>query len=467
MTDSARRSDGLEEVGAWVQSATRPMSQTQRIDGLQAVTLRLEVRRHTRPRRMISSLVLAGAVATGAVLFVRAARRGPFHPAPSTAKEERTIDYRVEGGEIGDGGYVRSFDAAGARLRFSEGTEVHLLAGARGRLGRVDANGARFAIEHGAAEVHVTPRTGARWLVDAGPFLIAVRGTEFTAAWDGAAERLDIDMQKGLVSVTGPVTEGAVTVRAGQHLTVNVQNQEVVLHPVGDQLGDASEVPAGRGDRGGEHAGVPSSSSPPDGAPATSPMPATTTSSSRSGTGGVAESHPVAPSMRAAVSHGSNGAPGPAPRGWATALAAGDLDGVLADAERRGLKATLAHAPAADLAALADAARYRRRTGIARRALLAERARFPGSGRARDAAFLIARIEDDSPGNGARALEWYDRYLEEAPAGVYASEALGRKMTATEKTRGIEAARVIAQDYVRRFPGGTYAAAARAFLAQP
>ena len=99
--------------------------------------------------------------------------------------------------------------------------------------------------------------------------------------------------------------------------------------------------------------------------------------------------------------------------------------------------------------------------------MLAERARFPASNRAREAAFLMGRIEDDRPGCGARAIEWYDRYLEEAPAGAYASEALGRKMTATDRTRGGEAARDIARDYLRRFPEGTYAAASRALLAQP
>jgi hypothetical protein len=51
--------------------------------------------------------------------------------------------------------------------------------------------------------------------------------------------------------------------------------------------------------------------------------------------------------------------------------------------------------------------------------------------------------------------------LTEAPAGAYASEALGRKMTATEKLRGPADASTIALDYLRRFPHGTYAGAAR------
>jgi len=122
--------------------------------------------------------------------------------------------------------------------------------------------------------------------------------------------------------------------------------------------------------------------------------------------------------------------------------------------------------PATELAALADAARYRRRDDVARRALLAERARFPRSARARDAAFLLGRLEETS-GGGVRALEWYDRYLQEAPLGAYASEALARKMTATARVQGPRAAREVAATYLRRFPNGSYAASARGLLAAP
>ena len=127
-------------------------------------------------------------------------------------------------------------------LLFAEGTELRLAAGARGRLTSVDAQGARFAIEQGEAEINVVPRTGARWLIDAGPFLITVHGTTFTAAWDGEREQLDIRMKHGLVSVSGPVADGKIAVRAGQRLTINVPEREVLLRP-----GDDAEEPAATG----------------------------------------------------------------------------------------------------------------------------------------------------------------------------------------------------------------------------
>lgn len=425
MNTEARRVDAVAE---FVRTAAPPMTTAQRVEGLQALTFRLGQRRRAGRRSAWLALFAAGAAAVGAVVLWR----GAHHP---TTADGDALAYRIEGGDIGDGGYVRSFGTGGPVLRFSEGTSMHLMPGARGRLGRVDAHGARFAIEEGEAEVKVTPRPGAHWLVDAGPFLITVRGTVFHASWDGATEKLDVAMTKGLVTVTGPVAEGAVAVRAGQRLTVNVRTKEVLLR----ELGDAG----------------------PAAAPAEAPAPGAPVRVAPTAPAGVTRARSVSagPRMPDASTGRSSGS-------WASALNAGDFDGILQDADRRGMDASLERTPASELAALADAARYRRRDDVARRALLAERARFPRSARARDAAFLLGRLEETS-GGGVRALEWYDRYLQEAPLGAYASEALGRKMTATARVQGPRAAREVAATYLRRFPNGSYAASARGLLDVP
>ena len=421
---------GLELLAHLARQAAVPMTPLQRMEGLRSVNARLERRRRLRFGVLLLSLLGAGALTTAVVVLVR---------APGVASTgKRAIGYAINGGEIGDGGYIRSFSTSGALLHFEEGTELRLMNGARGRLGSVDAHGARFAIEEGEAEVSVTPRPDARWLVDAGPFLITVRGTAFTAAWNGATEQLDIHMKKGLVSVTGPLADGMMAVRAGQHLSVNIKKKEVLLKQI---------------DGGGEGAAI---APPSDVAPS---------SAVRSG-------DELAPSVRGGrisavrASYATGGGRSLSPaRTWSVALAAGDLDFILRDAERRGWHRAISEADSAELAALADAARYRRRDDIARQALLAERERFPRSGRASDSAFLLGRLEEGRAQGEARALRWYDLYLKEAPSGAYSSEALGRKMIATERVRGAPAARQVADEYLRRFPEGTYAGAARALRA--
>ena len=143
--------------------------------------------------------------------------------------------------------------------------------------------------------------------------------------------------------------------------------------------------------------------------------------------------------------------------------------GCLSDAEQRGIATTIGTASAADLAALADAARYVRRGDLARRVLLAERQRFPESLHAREAAFFLGGLSDDETGAGSGkvALNWYERYLGESPRGAYVPQALGREMILVHKLRGAAAARPLAERYLERFPDGPYAAPARKLLGTP
>ena len=428
--------DRLQAVAELVTEASPAMTPLQRMRGWQEVVDRRDAGlRRGRALILGSALSALGVVAAGAVGLV-VWKRGARTESP-VATVANPIAYQVENGEIGAGGYLRAFDGGEVGLRFAEATELRLNAGARGRLTSVDDHGARFAIEQGEAHVSVTPRPDARWLIDAGPFLITVHGTVFTASWDGGTERLDIRMKHGLVSVTGPVADGMIAVRGGQRLTVNVPNREVLLRPIDDSAGAEAAAP-GTG-----------AAMEPAGAlviPPRSPSPR--------------------PAATGAVMRGHLGGTAPA-RSWAAALVAGDLEGILREAEQRGLQRSLADTRSEDLAALADAARYLRREDIARQALITQRARFPRSDRAHEAAYLLGRLSESGADGDVRALSWYNRYLTEAPTGAYASEALGRKMTATEKLRGPEVARDIARDYLRRFPRGTYAGVAQAMSEAP
>jgi hypothetical protein len=423
----------VERVAEFVRSATAPMTPAQSESGLDLVRARLAAHQRQRVRllRLSFAGVGVGAAACALLWFFSGTRMA----APPTT----SLAYQVEGGEIVDGGYLRSLGSAGVRLRFAEGSELEFLAGARGRLRSVDANGARFAIERGTASVKVAHRPGAHWLVDAGPFLITVKGTTFTVAWDATGEQLDLRMEQGMVSVTGPLSEGAITVGAGQRLAINLPKREVVLR----EMDGAAVLPAGSASVSPEPAlglGKPGSES------------------DRGESAGDATGPRPSLRARSAVAW---------PRSWTAALVAGDLDSILKDVERRGLERCLAEASGEDLSALADAARYRRRDSIAKQALLTQRSRFPGSARALDAAFLLGRLEEVRDGSGRKALSWYERYLEEAPSGAYAGEALGRKMIVTQELMGVAAARTVADDYLRRFPAGTYAGAARALRRRP
>ena len=383
-------------------------------------------------RKTLVRLSMAGVVATAVVAAWGLPRLGYF---PGNATAQAALSYNVEGGTVVDGGYLRESGSDAIKLLFTEGTEFVLTPGTRARLQTVTSSGARIAIEHGTASFQVTPRSEARWQVDVGPFLVTVKGTVFTVSWDAVSERFDLKLRHGEVSVTGPVSTGEISVKAGKRLVVNLPKKKTVITEEG--TGEAESW----------------SGSPRALAPSEQPTPVA---------GRMTGRNPASASARRTVEARSD-----ARRDWTEAVAAGQWDRVLAEVDHAGVKETLTRASSEDLLALADAARYRRRAGLARAALLSDRNRFPGSPSALDAAFLLGRLEESRPGKIGEAVQWYDTYLSGAPTGTYASEALGRKMMASKELHGASAAQSLAREYLRRFPAGPYAGAARALLLHP
>jgi hypothetical protein len=382
--------------------------------------------------RLVWALGFGAAVAlTASVLMLR--------------QRDGALTFNVMNGTVSDGGYVRATMEGGTEIRFSDGSNLALEPGTRTRVAELNARGGRVLLESGRARVHVMPRPRAKWTVDAGPYSVHVIGTVFDVRWSGNEEVLDVRLHKGSIVVRGPLASQGLAMEAGQHLVANVREGEIFLD--GKPFGDDEVVAP-------SHAAAEPSPPPRFDAPA--PL--------------LRKNPPKAGSRAGAVASSGGSGPGsdlgPA---WSKRLAHGDFQGVLNEAEQRGLDATLNAGSRAELTALADAARYARRGEVARRALLAERQRFSGSLQGREAAFFLGGLTEDERGQGASAaaLAWYDRYLSESPQGAYAPQALGRKMVILHRLRGAGAARAVAVEYLDRFPDGPYAAPARKLLEVP
>jgi hypothetical protein len=336
------------------------------------------------------------------------------------SRSERPLTYALEGGEL-RGGELRS--GPPARLRFSDGSAVDFDAQTRVRLSSLHAGGAQLVLLDGVARLEIVHRQGARWEIDAGPYVVTVTGTAFRVAWSPRDYALDLEMQRGSVTVRGPLAENGLRLEAGHHL---------VARP---HLGEVS-VTSGPLALGHLESTSPHKVSPPMAAPVV----------------GRAEA-PARPVV-------SRPAPDPGVV-WARRIAAGDFEGVLAAAQKRGLDATIERGSLAQLGALADAARYARQTTVAERALLALRRRFPRSVEARDSAFVLGRLEEERSQDDL-AGRWYDRYLAEVPGGSYVAAAWGRKLTLARRNADDQTAAAMARQYLGRFPDGPYAALASA-----
>jgi len=342
---------------------------------------------------------------------------------------EDVLSFHVENGpSLGQGAPIEArADAPATDVTFSDGTRIRMEPQARGRVLNLDQLGARVELDRGRAHVDVRHRPQARWSFQAGPFEVRVTGTAFSLAWDPVTAHFDLHMESGVVSVAGPISGGEMVLRAGETLSVGLRDPEVVPRPVAANGPTAAAAPL-------EPTIVP-----------------------------LDEEVPV-PALKRHVKGSARAEHARPAKDWREELANGRAAAVVADARRRGLDRVLESVSSEDLAALADAARYVGNDELARRTLLAQRQRFPGSARAAQASFLLGRLEDETMGSTSRALGWYDRYLAEAPHGTYVSEALGRKMMVLEGAHRRDEAMSIASDYLHRFPTGSYAHAARALV---
>ena len=328
----------------------------------------------------------------------------------------RRITYQVENAQVAADGTLFG-GTSGGQVHFSDGSQLALSPGSQTIVSELDAHGGHVRVEEGSAHFAIEHRQGTAWAVLAGPYTVRVTGTAFEVGWVAGTQRFDITMKSGSVVITGPLAPGGVVLKAGQRL---------------------------RADRELEVADV------------NAPIAAVEPAAMESAAPAIEES--VAPAGSVSTAH--RVARGPS---WRSLVASGKFDTVLSEADHRGIGSVLSAASLDDLSALADAARYAHRPDLSQRALLAQRARFPSSAQARDAAFFLGSLGEGRGGG----LGWFDRYLQESPSGAYASQALGRKLMLVYGQHRSQEARQIAIEYNARYPKGPYASTARKVLVEP
>lgn len=380
---------------------------------LEAAAKRTSAERRTRGLRF----ALAG-VGLAAALGVTISLLGP------DATTFRVAEHSGRVGEV--------LEAAPSRplaVTFSEGTQVSLRAGSRGRVSRLDAHGARVELERGTVAADVAHRPGSDWTFSAGPFEVHVLGTQLEVAWDPKTEQFELKVARGAVRVRGPVIHGGQDVRDGQICRVDLKRQVMELGvtelrkaaPTGDR--NAAAEPGA--------IALPSASAPADVAGSALPMPVAST-------GGAVE--PPKPS-------------------WLLLAQVGKPREALAAAERAGLGVIYSSASAESLLELARAARLAGRPDIERAALLACRKRAPGQAAAAQAAYLLGRA------SGPReAAAWFAAYLQDQPKGLLAREASGRLLESHVAAKNQAGAERAASQYLAAYPSGPHATMARQVL---
>jgi transmembrane sensor len=358
-----------------------------------------------RPRTRYVVLAAAAAMACGAALV--------------GWRTLRSVSFTTAAGAGQAGAWLATSSASELPLTFSEGTELVMAPGSRGRVEDLDRTGASFLLERGEVRAHVVHRTGTSWRFLAGPFEVDVTGTALGVDWDPGRERFAVHVDEGSVVVSGPNVGQPQVVRAGEECVVDLPSRTTRISPIGQ---DVPTDVGGRVDAGLDGLAAPATTS--------------------------ASSPPATP--RAA----------PPPVAWTRLDEKGDYDGAYAAALSTGLAAVLRASSSDELLRLAQVARLSGHRDTERQALVTCRRRFPGSERAAVAAYELGRSSSPS-----EASSWFDTYLGEQPSGPLAREASGRLVEARASAGDDRGARDAAARYLARYPDGPHAPLARRVLA--
>ncbi len=400
-------SQPLEELGRDVAEALgEPLSDARRLQQRQAFVETIAAGAPGSRRKLVlgfaAAAVTLGLVAVSAVVITRLGEPVPFWVGSDPTASTGAAS-------------LRALPDAPLPLRFADGTELSLAP--NGRANVQHAAGGKVAIEvvEGRLTAAVRHKSRYGWTFIAGAYEVRVTGTRLTVEPAGAG--VAVEVTEGSVRVRGPGLDGGRDVHAGERLTAL---QGVVrLEPV-------TPAPA-----------------PPEEVQPIAPVPPETPAAP------TGDRRPQKPALS-----------------WRQLAELGRYREALDATEREGFGPLLERLSAADLAMLADTARFARNAEAGQRALAALEKRFPGSRESERASFLSGRIAVELEGDAARGAASFERYLARAPKGEFAEEALGRLVAALATIpHRRDAAQARARSYLEQYPTGTYAAIARSVLA--
>ncbi len=338
----------------------------------------------------------------------------------------------------------------GDAIRFEDGSRLEVAPGATVHVTAASYRQVDVALDEGSVRSSIHGNGVTRWILHAGVFQVVVVGTVFTVEWDQGQELLDVWVEEGIVRV-GAEDLAAFKeqeVVAGRHLQANGRSGAVLLEPwraatepddpVGiDPLSSGGAAPVTPEDALAilEPAQLPA-------APEALPE------------GLLPASAPPGHSARQDL----------APAEWVHLYESQRCKEAIDEAERAGFDALLQGSIQGELWQLADAARCAGRSDLAARTLRSYRDRFDATDEARIAAYLLGRTALEQQDDPAAAVAWFQTYLDEAPEGPLAEEALGRLMLASGEAGLHDRAEESARQYLDRFPTGSFASLARSIV---
>ncbi len=378
------------------------------------------------------ALAVAGAFVVVLVVF-GVSRWGASESSPGA------LTYVVEGARNGSSragdpteieaeGQLVATDEQPAALVFSDQSRVELAPYTTLRVHVEPSGRVAVRLARGQLSVQVVHQDDTDYRFRAGAYEVRVVGTAFRLGYEPTSGRFDVAMTEGRVIVAeAGGRERALGAGQTLHLPDTAQTSDLA----GDSVGptDASGVK------------METDAAPVEGGAAQEAA-------------GTQADPPAAGALGPTTARGAQ-------ESYRSLAAAGRFQQIVNSAKSAGVDHVLRTKAPSELQELAQAARYTGDLTLAERTWKELQARHGAQDAGRNASFFLGRLAEQR-GKQGEALRQYDAYLAAAPRGVFAAEALGRKMLIVQATSGKAKARPLAIEYLKRFPGGAYVGAARA-----
>lgn len=318
----------------------------------------------------------------------------------------------------GESGPVEFVDARGAErvLDFTDGSEVRVREDSRMRVLGVTPNGAQVALERGSAHVSVVHKQKTKWVFSAGPYRVHVIGTQFELKWNPDTGGLEVEMDDGIVEVEGPgLQRQRVTTRQKLEAFAEPASASLYLDFPSTEQADSVDGKA---------------------------------ISRRVKKSAKDEKPVVAEKPRASGAS------------WRQLADQGDSFGAMNAAEQAGFTWLANSMPRGDVLVLGDVALKAKQPARATEAWLAVRERFSGTVGASEAAIRLGQLADGQR-DVDEAVKWFRVAAREAPNAATAPVAIGEWFSVLARAGRTDEAKLVANEYLKRFKNGPAAAAAR------
>ncbi|MBN2530202.1 MAG: FecR domain-containing protein [Deltaproteobacteria bacterium] len=353
-------------------------------------------------------------------------------------------------GDLAEHQWIQVGPSATRDVNLEDGTQIQFMENSSGRVTQQIKHKGEVTLEKGNVTLSVPHRADSDWKVLAGPYKVAVTGTQFEVKWNPQGSDLTVNVFRGSVMVTGPLLEKGQSVTSRRSLSANLHTSSVKMTPLdknytaGDLTYDDVNINNTAEDANLNNTLKRNSHS------------STSKHSKRHGAKDISNGKGLSNAVEADKSGTS----------WVEKLDSGDYSSVASEIQRIGLAPLLQDTSPAVWLRLGNAARLAGDYNTARAVYERLRRQFPGSGYATTAALYMGRMAFDQQKQYAQAAKWFNIYLSEQKGGTLHREVLGRLMETQYKAQMRTEAMKTAQRYLEEYPNGPHAARARELLEQ-